>query len=423
LNLYYLILVSFACASPQNNAGFESHLDIYEIGGCCHLTSPIESKQSQSDDACFQAPETSVIHPSTMITVDKADIFSLGKVLIMSISLDLFNASLMMQTMTVQMLPMGWPPQFQTLLLSMIALSPTERPSYQQVMAIIVPLLQGADSTIPSLLQSRVDIKASDTNEEENQTKTTTPKSTEMKSATSTSIASGWSTLISEYQLLEQLVTFTGGGTSSTTSSTKRLAYRAQLSSEARSKVIDHKSLASNDFLLTFHSHEPNDLLPIELEASARLPAHDNILSISHWFIISSSVPTLPFTATNVVVMITELTGPSLQDVINYRTESSSPTSSSSSSSPQKSAVINIAEASRVVHDISSALCHLQKYRIAHLDIKPSNIVIRLPTGVTHQQAFDNLALPGLSFVLTNFGILICPLSSAFVSFNIISVC
>jgi serine/threonine protein kinase len=57
-----------------------------------------------------------------------------------------------------------------------------------------------------------------------------------------------------------------------------------------------------------------------------------------------------------------------------------------------------------VLHDITNALCHLHRHRIAHRDIKPDHIMFRLSPFVTEDSALRNLCQRGVTAVLCDFG-------------------
>jgi serine/threonine protein kinase len=64
-----------------------------------------------------------------------------------------------------------------------------------------------------------------------------------------------------------------------------------------------------------------------------------------------------------------------------------------------------------VIRDISNALCHLHRHRIAHLDLKPDNILFRLSSSVTRDSAMKNLCQHGVTAVLSDLGWLASRLS------------
>jgi serine/threonine protein kinase len=63
-------------------------------------------------------------------------------------------------------------------------------------------------------------------------------------------------------------------------------------------------------------------------------------------------------------------------------------------------------EALMVAHQISNALILLSRELVAHRDIKPDNILIKLPIegGVSRRQILNNICHPGVTFALTDFG-------------------
>jgi serine/threonine protein kinase len=88
--------------------------------------------------------------------------------------------------------------------------------------------------------------------------------------------------------------------------------------------------------------------------------------------------------------MVMELLSFSLKQLISYRVSNRDSFNLSSS----------ISNAST-----SAALCHLQDHRIAHRDLKPDNIMVRLPHGMTREDGIKDLFQPGIQVVLCDFGI------------------
>lgn len=101
----------------------------------------------------------------------------------------------------------------------------------------------------------------------------------------------------------------------------------------------------------------------------------------------------------------------SLQQLILYRTNRALNHPNSELSMPGTD--INVApmislftpiEVMMITRDISSAICHLHSHRIAHRDIKPDNILFRVPSHIHHDTAMMNISLHGITAVLSDFG-------------------
>jgi serine/threonine protein kinase len=186
--------------------------------------------------------------------------------------------------------------------------------------------------------------------------------------------------------------------------------------------------------------------------STARLPFHPNIGHVLHHFIAEIPSPLLDqlqfdpdlHQSSLSVFLVMELLSFSLQQVISFRnrlvdeqekdwssidlmtpivtvdtkddkveTITSSPatieaiasTSTTEGDGEPKWMVLLPGEILIVLRDISNALCHLRRHRIAHRDIKPDNIVFRLSSSlVTKDSAMSNLCQPGITAILCDFG-------------------
>jgi ubiquitin len=134
-----------------------------------------------------------------------------------------------------------------------------------------------------------------------------------------------------------------------------------------------------------------------ELGLYRRLPPHPNIMIPNQWFI--DSIPKqLPdwdadhsfVNSSSTLFMVMELMPLSLDDVLQHRAKSFE--------------AFTVYEILHLVLQMMAAIGHLQKSQMVHSDIKPDNILIRLPSDVTRDSALINLDQPGIEFVLSDFG-------------------
>lgn len=138
-----------------------------------------------------------------------------------------------------------------------------------------------------------------------------------------------------------------------------------------------------------------------------RLPRHPNIVHIAHSFI--DNIPTSPsppdwdadpsLVDSRTLFMIMELHSLTLQQVISYRQRKAATSLTSIQS------LFTAEEILLVARDISAALILLGKELVAHRDIKPDNIFIRLPPSasymaMTREQVLENIYRPGVVIAL-----------------------
>jgi serine/threonine protein kinase len=148
------------------------------------------------------------------------------------------------------------------------------------------------------------------------------------------------------------------------------------------------------------YNHDPShtyqgviNVAHTELKMFKRLPRWPHIIWIEHYF--SDRIPTASYppnwdanplvVAPHALFIVMGQCHISLQDVISHRK-----TTLTSKSVPLFSAE----ELLMVARDFTSALCLLPKELVAHRDIKPDNILIRLPADVTRKSVMDNLCQP-----------------------------
>jgi serine/threonine protein kinase len=139
------------------------------------------------------------------------------------------------------------------------------------------------------------------------------------------------------------------------------------------------------------------------LTDSKRLPRHDHIAHIHHCFpdrVPKSMIPDWDATevASNCLFVAMELFTFSLSDVIAYRRNQRSLTATSNAP------LLSVGEMIMIIRDISNALCHLHRHGIAHRDVKPDNIVFRIPSSVSKEMSLKDLITTGAQAVLTDFG-------------------
>jgi serine/threonine protein kinase len=178
--------------------------------------------------------------------------------------------------------------------------------------------------------------------------------------------------------------------------------YRTRLRTNSRTFAL--KVVYNHDPSLTYKGVIREAQL--EINMFKRLPPHPNIVRIEHHF--SDRIPTNPappnwdadssIVAPHALFIVMELCKLSLQDVISYRRSLPTTVSGASLFTPE--------EVLMVARNISCALVLLNKELVAHRDIKPDNILIRLPSNgkVTRQQVMDNINQPGVILALTDFG-------------------
>jgi serine/threonine protein kinase len=223
---------------------------------------------------------------------------------------------------------------------------------------------------------------------------------------------------------------------------TTAAVYRARLTPAARERAMDRdaSSLCYGDFALkiiynldaSITYDELTAVAQFEIDLFKRLPRHDNVVRIEHYF--SDRIPTNPtppnwdadmsIVAPHALFIVMEQCYLSLQDVISYRKSSPSTIvatvipSTSTITSTKTATVIPTptitaeslqslftpAEVLMVGHHISSALCLLNKELVVHRDVKPDNILIRFPAHISRRRAMTNIAQPGITVALTDFG-------------------
>jgi hypothetical protein len=227
------------------------------------------------------------------------------------------------------------------------------------------------------------------------------------------SSAVGWSHRSNEYVYFERLGSRSISTTSSKFYGSTGVIYRAgpiKPQSEGFSMKIINDPSSSRTIKERFET-EMN-----LLHHTQRLPFHENIESIHHFFIdhapptiqtwdlplppsslqSSSAVPLFAF-------VITDYHPFSLADVIAYRThkrQSLGVRPSVADSTP----LLSIDEMVMIICDISSALCHLHTNLIAHRDVRADTILFKLPAGTNKDEALNNLVAADARAVLTDFG-------------------
>jgi serine/threonine protein kinase len=242
------------------------------------------------------------------------------------------------------------------------------------------------------------------------------PSSHQRTNSTGTSLPTTvWPSRISDYQFLERLPRRTNPSIGRLYYGSHASVYRAQLTPTALAEV--KKAVASTPSLTNgtpplwngqfalkvIYSPLPGVTLSaaehavaVDRQLSSRLPSHPSIIGIQHSFTDHlPSHPAPPDWDTGIpssmsLFTIAELSPLSLADVIAYRVRNGT--------------VLSIREALLIARDISNALVHMQNYLVAHRDMKPDHILIRVPSSITREQAIMDLTLPGIVIALADFG-------------------
>jgi serine/threonine protein kinase len=162
---------------------------------------------------------------------------------------------------------------------------------------------------------------------------------------------------------------------------TKAAIYRVQLTK--MDTIAPATRLAIKMYKNSSTLHHQNELDFYERSS------HRKILTPYQWFVdtIPTELSDTPSTA-KALFMVMESLPLSLAAVLRSRS----------------SEALTFHEILHLAHDMIAVIGHLQKEQIAHLNIKPDNILIRLPSDVTRDSALTNLEQPGIEFVLSDFG-------------------